>query len=140
MDANTIGLVLALLTVVMSWIAVENRQPVLGMGASALWAGMLAYVLAETTAGLTWQVILILACITFIVTYLFMGFLGRRYMPGKEMIEEQAEPNESFLFKMFNENTGRRRRSQHESTEDYQHRIRSTLRKGRSRVATKRRR
>ena len=58
--------------------------------------------LANTTAGVQWQVILVLACITFIIAMLFMGFLGRRYMMGKEIHEEQMEPSSSFLGKMFN--------------------------------------
>ena len=139
MGTDAIGFTLALLALGMSWIAVENRQPILGVGASGLWAGFLAFILANTTAGLQWQVITILACITFIVAMLFMGFMGRRYHMGKEQTEEMMEPNESFLGKLFKEQASRRQAKYNESAEEYQQRVRHTIARGRSRTHLSRR-
>lgn len=141
MGTDAIGLVLALLALGMSWIAVENRQPILGVGASALWAGFMAFILVNTSSSTQWHIILVLACITFIAAFLLMGFLGRKYHLGKEQLEETTEPEESFLGRLFKETaSGRSSRGRYESAEEYQQRVRRTLAKGKSRTSGIRRR
>lgn len=140
MGTDAIGFSLAILAIGMSMIAVEYRQPILGVGASALWAGFMGFILANTTAGLAWQVMTVLGCITFIIAMLFMGFLTRRISTTDEKSAgtERGGITRVFTRRLSDVTFTRPQGRTAESAEEYKYRVRSTL--TRSRGRTRRRR
>ena len=77
MSVDSIGYVLAILTIGMSFAAVRYRNMLLTLGTAALWATLLAYILANTTAGTNWQSLFILSTAAFLCAFALISFLGR---------------------------------------------------------------
>ncbi len=77
MSTDAIGFTLALLTIGMTMVAARTNQTLIRLGASALWASLLAFIVTNTTAGLNWQQILVIACGAFVLAMVVMAALGR---------------------------------------------------------------
>ena len=77
MSIDSIGYILSLLTIGMSFVAVRYRNMLLTLGAAALWATLLAFVLANTTAGTNWQTMFILGSAAFLCAFALISFFGR---------------------------------------------------------------
>lgn len=143
---DELGFTLALLTVGMSMVAARTRQLVASLGASALWSSLLAYILANTTAGLNWQGIFIISAGAFIIAMLMFGVLRRGSAGGISGINwrgvesgEEAESKPSNT-QITGASVRQSRSSRHgwggefaESPEEYQARVRSILRPRRRR-------
>lgn len=78
MGIDALGYLLGLLTVGMSFIAVKQRNILIYLATSILWASLVAFILANTVAGANWQVMFLLAAFTFIVAMLLLTAVSRR--------------------------------------------------------------
>ena len=81
MSTDAIGYILGILTVVMGFIAVRWKMPLLCIAASGITAALLAFVLANTVASHVWHQIIVIALIGLVITFLFMGLMGYRNSP-----------------------------------------------------------
>lgn len=143
MGVDELGFTLALLTVGMSMVAARSRQMVASMGASALWASLLAYILANTTAGLNWQAIFIISAFAFIVAMLMFGVFRRGSVGGIRWqgIEGGEETESKPVSKQVTDTSVRQSRSSRhgwggefaESPEEYQARVHKILHPSRRR-------
>jgi len=68
---------LALLTIGMSFVAVRYRNMLLTLGATTLWATLLSFVLAHTTAGTNWVTMFILGVVAFLTAFALISFFSR---------------------------------------------------------------
>lgn len=76
-STDALGYTLALLTLGMSFVAVRYRNMLLTLGAATLWATLLAFILANTTAGTNWQSMFILAVVAFLCAFALISFFTR---------------------------------------------------------------
>lgn len=77
MSTDALGYCLFLATIGMSFVAVRYRNMLLTLGAAALWAALLAFILGNTTAGENWQVLMIGAITAFFAAFALIGFFSR---------------------------------------------------------------
>ena len=77
MGIDATGYILALLTIGMSMVATRYKNMLLTLGSAALWATLLAFILANTTAGTNWQSMFILSTAAFLCAFALISFLGR---------------------------------------------------------------
>ncbi len=77
MGTDALGYTLSLLVIGVSFIAVRYRNMLLTLGAAALWATLLAFILANTVAGTNWQSLFILGVAAFLSAFALISFLGR---------------------------------------------------------------
>lgn len=136
MGIDELGFTLALLTVGMSMIAARTRHLVASLGASAMWASLLAYILANTTAGLNWQSIFIISAFAFIVAMLMFGVFRRSTTggitfrsieSGDETISETPMSQPSNVVRQTREARHGLTSNFAETPEEYQARIHSIL-------------
>lgn len=77
MSVDGLGYILALLTIGMSFVAVRYRNMLLTLGAATMWAVLLTFILANTTAGTNWQSMFILGATAFICAFALISFFTR---------------------------------------------------------------
>lgn len=77
MSTDAIGYSLFLLVAATTFVAVRYRNLLLTLGASVLWMALLAFILANTTAGENWQVLFIGAATAFFVAFALISFFSR---------------------------------------------------------------
>lgn len=77
MGTDATGYILALLTIGMSMVAVRYRNMLLTLGAAVFWAVLLAFILANTTAGTNWQVLFIGGATAFFSAFALISFFSR---------------------------------------------------------------
>lgn len=82
MSTDAVGYLLGLLTIGMSFVAVKYRNMLLTLGSAALWATLLAYILANTTAGTNWQSMFILSVAAFLCAFALISFFTRNKGEG----------------------------------------------------------
>ena len=90
MTTDAVGYILAVLALGMSFLTFKNRHILLVIGNSALWAALLAYFLANSTAGANWQQIFILAVVAFMVAILIFNWQPKKF--GSEGLPPEESP------------------------------------------------
>lgn len=78
MGIDAMGFTLALLAVGMTMVAVRQRNILLYVGTSALWATLVAFILANTVAGTNWQSLFILAAFAFMLAMILLTAVSRK--------------------------------------------------------------
>jgi len=106
MTTDAIGFTLALATIGVSMIAVRYRNMLFMLGAAAFWAAFLSFLLAETTAGLNWQKLMIIAISVFIIAFLIISVMSRRGMVGEAESNEQDKPKRAIPSKSLMQYNG----------------------------------
>lgn len=128
MGADAIGYTLALLTMGASLVAVRSRSLLISVGTSGLWASMMAYILANTTATATFHTIFIVSAIAFIFAMLMLG-VGRGMLDKDKEGQSQSVGIVRNITKQF-KGSSYEPPSETEGSYEYRDRVRKALNRG----------
>lgn len=132
MSMDALGYTLGLLTLGMTMVAVRKGNMLFSMATAALWAAFLNFILANTTAGTTWQEMFVVSALVMIICVPLLSFLSRRratrmeaegyYTSENGALVEDKRPRESKSAGLMDMDT-----------DEYREYIRGRLRKHRRR-------
>lgn len=90
MGVDALGYTLAILTIGMTMVSVRQRNILLYLGTSALWATLMAFILGNTVAGTNWQSMFILSAATFIMAMILLTAISRQGNQGARSSAERT--------------------------------------------------
>ena len=123
MSTDALGYTIALLAIGMSMVAVKGRNLLLTLGASALWATLLAFVVANLTTGSNTQELFMIAIGTFIIAMVLLG--GFRATEGVGNGEnEESNPIKRFIHKLNSDSLPPLRGRRGDTPEEYRAMVR----------------
>lgn len=109
-------------------VAVKSRHLLVTLGASALWATLLAFIIANTTAGTNMQELFLIAIGTFIIAMVLLGaFRANEGAGNVNSVEPEENPIKRFIHKLNSENLPPIRRNRAETPEEYRAKVNKAL-------------